>query len=110
MPYSSKNAVCQQIYDNKGSVTAVNRAICHFWNLSDYWRLHPWSERVTTHANVADAISCDDIQGGLSKGWHLIEPNFEPVFNELRKIGEQNARHFPRKVPERRASDCPDYP
>jgi hypothetical protein len=70
-----------------GSVAATNKSISYFWGFCQEHRLHPWFERVTTQANIADAISRDDTSEGLRRGWVLLEPDLQGVYSKLRDLG-----------------------
>ena len=57
--------------------------------LSDFWQVQaanawdPWFERVSSKANVADAISRNDVSMLEARGWPEREVNLEPFWREL---------------------------
>jgi hypothetical protein len=69
-----------------GSVTAVNQLIQTFWSECENRQLHPWFERVSSAANLADAVSRDDLTEGLRRGWKTISPDMNEMYNMLRRI------------------------
>ena len=69
-----------------GSVTAVNQLIQTFWSECENRQLHPWFERVSSAANLADAVSRDDLTEGLRRGWKTIDPDMNEMYNMLRRI------------------------
>ena len=60
--------------------------------LGTYWAAHaisgtsPWMERVTTHANIADAVSRNDVSFAQSQGWLIAQLDLSKAYSILRRI------------------------
>ena len=63
-----------------GSATAMNQLMQMFWSECDTRQLHQWLERVSSAANLADAVSCDDLTEGLRRGWKLLNPDMQETY------------------------------
>ena len=60
--------------------------------LGTYWAAHaisgtsPWMERVTTHANIADAVSRNDVKFAVAQGWLIAQLDLSRAHSILRRI------------------------
>ncbi len=76
------------------SVTSVNRIIIAFWLTCENRKLDPWFERVSTGANITDAVSRDDLGPGLERGWKLLSPDTATMFDTLRQTAKGVRQDF----------------
>jgi len=84
--YIDNEAAKHALVKGYGSVKEVNNLVSAFWRFCEHRTLMPWFERVSTQANVSDAISRDDLSDGFSRGWTLFDVDLTELFDKIRKI------------------------
>ncbi|CAE7252601.1 kanC, partial [Symbiodinium sp. CCMP2456] len=60
-----------------GKDESINRLLQHSWRYIEEIRLRPAWQRVTSSANVSDAVSRGDLRHARAEGWTLVEADWD---------------------------------
>jgi hypothetical protein len=69
-----------------GKDACINNLIGTFWLDRAEHSSFPWFERVSSKANISDAISRGDFQEAREEGWLHLDLDYTETYNILRKI------------------------
>ena len=93
MPHMERMSLC--FIDNEpgkfallkgfGKDTRVNRLLALLWHFVEHSNHEPHWERVTSQANISDAISRGDVSRARELGWKEIEFDWSELYNTLTK-------------------------
>ncbi|CAE7232002.1 DNMT3A [Symbiodinium sp. CCMP2456] len=72
-----------------GKDESINRLLQHSWRYMEGIQLRPAWQRVTSSANVSDAVSRGDLRHAQAEGWTLVEEDWDAVFEGLLKGSER---------------------
>lgn len=69
-----------------GNIEAINNLIGMYWTGCTADNINPWFERVSTHANISDAVSRGDFREAEQRGWTRLHVELRPLWPILRRV------------------------
>ena len=79
---ASEHALTRGLSSDPGT----NAVISHYWGAASHFRSDVWFNRVTSAANVGDAVSREDFQFARESGWRRYTPSWELLWPALTSI------------------------
>ena len=71
-----------------GKDDSINCLLQHTWRRIEDLSLRPAWQRVTSSANVSDAVSRGDLRHARAEGWTEVQLDWDALFEELLKGSE----------------------
>ena len=65
---------------------STNVIVSHFWGAASSAGASVWLERVSSKANLADAISREDFAHAMAEGWIRFYPDFSKLWSVLLEV------------------------
>jgi hypothetical protein len=94
MSFVDNEAAKHALIKGYGKIDEINNLASAFWRHCADNRTNPWFERVSTKANISDAISRGDLCEGLARGWSVYSPDMSPIFEDIRLIANSPKMRF----------------
>jgi hypothetical protein len=75
-----------------GKDPTMNSLLSIFWSHCATKRIHPSFQRVSTHANIADAVSREDFTTAQKEGWQRIHLDTKEILQEIQRATNDHER------------------